>query len=285
MREWSDELSALGYGDIPILKVPADPELFSPGEPTSEERTLYGCDISYVSTISSDAVHEIFSGDTATANPRMRKMYRDAYARLEKRLTAGKPPFSPNEYRKILREHVGSHNIAPDVEKEQTLMLEAHPGRTAIRGLAMEWLLEAGFDVHLYGGGWEEHPVLGAHQRGKIPYGAPLSALIRSSKIHLCVHGIWTLTMKVLDCFAAGGFPIVGWVDPGRDTEPIAEWFQEDRDVVLYRTREELLDKCRYYLIHPEQRREISMRGREIVLNHFTYRHTAEAILAAVRGR
>ena len=91
--------------------------------------------------------------------------------------------------------------------------------------------------------------------------------------------------MKVLDCLATGTFPMVQWIDPVRDTGPITDWFVEGRDVVLYRTRDELVDKCRYYLEHPDERQEIARRGREIVLKNFTYRHVAADILATVRSR
>ena len=147
------------------------------------------------------------------------------------------------------------------------------------------WLLEHGYDVNLYGSGWERHPVLGPHTRGAIPYGPAMAAMLRCCDIYICNHGWFTLQMKVLDSLAVGTFPLVCWVDPIRDTDPITNWFKEDCDIVIYRTREEFLDKVRYYLRHPEERRRIVERGRAITLEHFTYRKAAELMLKTVRRR
>lgn len=164
-------------------------------------------------------------------------------------------------------------------------MLENKPGRVALRSAAVSWLADAGFDLALYGDGWQHHPQLKRYDCGWIPYGRPLADMLRSSAIHLCIHNLWTLTMKVLDCLATGTLPLVNWTSPERDTGPITEWFQEDRDIILFRTKEELLDKVRYYLAHPDERKQIALRGREIALKHFTYSHAAAQMLDSIRTR
>ena len=292
--ETIQQLGDLGYGDVPQLKAPTNPESFCPGEPTNTEQEYFGCEVSFVSTISSSAVQAIFSDDEPSPDDRPRCIsYRDVYRQMTERLTRGQPALLPEDYRKILVQYVlpagqSSSELSPEVEARlrlMTLMLEAEPGRVALRGFPVMWLLDAGHDVAFFGPGWEGHPILGQHTRGGIPYGEPLLGLLRASPIHLCIHGIWTLTMKVLDCFAAGTFPLVGWVESSRDTGPITEWYQEDRDVVLFRCREELLDKVAYYLRNPGERQAITNRGREITLRNFTYKNTAEAMLASIRSR
>lgn len=286
VREYSEEIEQLGFGTAPILMVPTDPEVFAPGEPTERERERYGCDVSYVSTILERVVSDLFRPSRDMQDPRAQRMYETTYRIVEERLANGDSPPTPQEYRDIILQFVGTTTPSPSQEagvKQMMVHLEDEVGRMAIRGLPVEWLVRAGHAVGFYGLGWEEHPVLGEHLRGVIPYGPPLATLLRASSLHLCNHEWSMLTMKFFDCSATGTLPLVRWVDPERDTFPIADRYEEDRDIICFRSREELLDKARYYLSHPGERQRIAARGREITLRNFTYTHAAETMLSGLR--
>lgn len=293
-QEWSDELGALGYGEIPVVKIPTDSELFSPGSNATQERFDTDFDISYVATIPPAAVESQFiDGETDPGRALLRTMSRDAYRHAEDRLRSGQALPSPNEYRQIALQHVCDANLSlgrDDAEREKRIEelayhLEFEAGRLALRGTPPIWLQEAEHRVALFGAGWEEHPTLSAVFRGPIPYGIPLARVLHASRIHLCVHSHWTLNMKVLDCWAAGAFPLVRLVEPERETGPITDWYEEDRDVVLFRNREELLEKTRYYLGHPNERERIAQRGRAITLRHFTFDRLVDEMLSHIRAR
>lgn len=293
-KEWSDELGTLGYGDIPTVKVPADPELFSQGSSSSQERFAMDFDISYVATVHPAAVeNQFFDGETDPVSALLRSMKRDAYKQVEERFGSGQDLPSPGQYRRIALQYARSGDLSfgEDVAdqlkglEELAYQLESETGRLALRGIPIQWLQEAEHRVALFGAGWEKHPALSAVFRGPIPYGAPLAEMLRASRIHLCVHSHWTLTMKVVDCLTAGTFPLVRWVEPERETGPITDWYKEDRDVVLFRTREELLEKSRYYLEHPDERERIAQRGRTITLQHFTYDLLTQEMLSHIRTR
>lgn len=288
MQAMKDEIEGLGYGTAPIAKAPTDDELYMPGEPSPDEVSRFGCDVSCISTIDPDAVALLNNGLPADTSDRKPFMQWDAYHQNLERLTAGQPQLLPEDYRSIVLNRIHATAPPPGLEEavdDMTHLLEANSGRLALRSRPLIWLSEQGYDLHLYGTGWDEHPRLSRHHRGTIPYGKPLASMLWASKMHLSTHGIWTLTMKVLDSLAAGVFPLVHWVDPRRDTEPITTWFEEDRDIVLFRTREELLDKARYYADHPRERQQIALRGREITLERFTYLRVAESMLKTVRER
>ena len=288
MQVMKDEMDSLGYGPAPIVKAPTDDELYTPGDPDAEDRARFGSDVSCISTIDPSTIRLVNSGVPEGATDPEPYMHLDAYQENVRRLTAGETQLLPEDYRRIILARLGVGVPPPELEKavvDMTLRLEATSGRLPFRSLPLIWLSKEGYDIDLYGQGWDEHPILAAHHRGTIPYGRAQVRMLRVSTIYLCTHGIWTMTMKVLDCLAAGAFPLVHCVDPRRDTEPITTWYREDQDIVLFRTREELLDKTRYYLAHPEERRRIAARGREITLQRFTYLRAAESMLATIRDR
>ena len=56
-------------------------------------------------------------------------------------------------------------------------------------------------------------------------------------------------------------------------TDELAEMFEPDREVVVYRNQHELLDKVRYYLANPDQAERIRVAGRARALREHTYHH------------
>lgn len=290
-REWSDELERLGYGETPTVKVPTDPGLFSMSSHPGAVPFGREFDVSYIATLHPDAVRTLFEADSEPAGgPLEQKLYRAVYEEQERRLANDAERLDDNDYRAIMAECLPPDRFSRLAETPKDMdaairTLEEKPGRVAQRSVPLAWLSEAGHDLGIFGPGWEGHPVLGQYAHGLIPYGAPMAAMFRASRIHICIHSHWTVTMKVFDCLATGTFPLVYWVSAERDTDPITNWYQEDRDVVLFRYRDELLDKTRYYLKHPEERRKIALRGREITLRNFTYDHLAAEILSSIRGR
>jgi spore maturation protein CgeB len=63
----------------------------------------------------------------------------------------------------------------------------------------------------------------------------------------------------------SGGFMITGYQDE------LSEYYDIDREIVCYDTREELLDKCRYYLDHPQERERIRQAGYERAIRDHTW--------------
>jgi hypothetical protein len=56
-------------------------------------------------------------------------------------------------------------------------------------------------------------------------------------------------------------------------TDELAEMFEPDKEVVVYRNQHELLDKVRYYLAHSDHAKSIRQAGRARALKEHTYHH------------
>lgn len=70
---------------------------------------------------------------------------------------------------------------------------------------------------------------------------------------------------RVMDIMGAGGFVLSTYC------EETAELFEEDKEIVMFRTPEELVDKVQYYLSHDEEREQIAAAGCAKVLQCYTY--------------
>jgi len=72
----------------------------------------------------------------------------------------------------------------------------------------------------------------------------------------------------------AGAFYVTGWL------EELAEHYEIGREIVCYRSHAELVDLCRYYLAHPDERETIRRAGHERARRCHTWRHRFERLFA-----
>lgn len=111
--------------------------------------------------------------------------------------------------------------------------------------------------------------LLKKYHRGVIDYHRQMPLVFAHSKINLNItlRSIRSgIPLRVLDIMACGGFVITNW------QPEIAEYFEEGRDIVFFRSAEECLNKINYYLAHDEERRAIASAGQRSVQERFGYR-------------
>ncbi|MCH5262951.1 MAG: glycosyltransferase [Lachnospiraceae bacterium] len=148
------------------------------------------------------------------------------------------------------------------------------------RTLLME-LLSQRYGIHLYTRAADEVPE-GVRRFPEV--GAVTEALkvFYSSKINLnitlrsIVSGV---PARVFDVMSVGGFMMSNW------QEEIPELFVEDKEIVTYKTPEELVDKADYYLKHEDKRTRIAINGYRRVKEQHTYEHRLNKIISIVQGK
>ena len=106
-------------------------------------------------------------------------------------------------------------------------------------------------------------------------YGRATSMVYAGSRINLNISlkGIEGGTpLRIMDIMGAGGFVLTSYC------AETAELFEEDREIVMFRTPEELLEKVDYYLAHDRERRRIAERGFKKVMERYTYENKMQEI-------
>jgi spore maturation protein CgeB len=128
----------------------------------------------------------------------------------------------------------------------------------------------ADYDLKLWGNGcpfWLRSPL---YDRYPNVYVAELekSKAFNAAKVVLnTMHfaEIAGVNCRLFEAAGCGAFQIADW-KPG-----LAEFFEPEREVVTFRSREELRDKVDYYLAHPEERQAISDRAYARAHREHTY--------------
>lgn len=103
--------------------------------------------------------------------------------------------------------------------------------------------------------------------------------IMKLSKINLNITRTFVesgLPMRVFDVLGSGGFLLTNH-KKGLDYK-----FEKDKDYVLYRDIQDLMDMAKYYLNHEKERREIANHGYETVKKHHTYEIRLEKMMEIV---
>lgn len=74
------------------------------------------------------------------------------------------------------------------------------------------------------------------------------------------------MPLRTLDIMACGGFLLSNY------QPELAEYFEEGKELVLFYSKEDCLDKIAYYLDHEEERVQIAEAGCRKVGELFSYR-------------
>ncbi|MBF0588803.1 MAG: glycosyltransferase family 1 protein [Magnetococcales bacterium] len=155
---------------------------------------------------------------------------------------------------------------------------------TALKMYPVRHLMNSGIDVHVYGRNWDQYPGLERVAKGTANNGAALNMLTNRARICLQNSPGTSLHMRALEVMGAGAFMIGKRVPRLLDNHPISDYFsEEDGELVLFDTPDELLHLVQHYLGDAAARRRVAKVAYEKVVTLFSYRHIANRMLEAVR--
>ena len=115
---------------------------------------------------------------------------------------------------------------------------------------------------------------------GEVDSGTDAMKVFYSSKINLnlTLRSIETgLPLRIFDIMSVGGFVLTDY------REDAAELFEEDKEIVMYRSPEEMLDKIDYYLVHEKERIEIGVNAYRRVKKEYSYEAQLQKILKKIQ--
>lgn len=188
-----------------------NPGVYKPLDLSPQDRARYQCEASLAS-------HRSLSGEQAAA--RRQRLTEERYgpdspqARLMKQALEALAEFYQGQgglhLKEEMLEEFGGFWEASPVDPEDKALLASdlfhEVNDLYYRSQTLNWLADAGVDLHLWGRGWERHPRLARFARGIIPNGRELCKLYNASKINLHITCYSGWHQRFLDGFAAGGF-------------------------------------------------------------------------------
>lgn len=121
----------------------------------------------------------------------------------------------------------------------------------------LKYLIDNGINVKIFGRGWDVYPELKKYYGGILTHEELVKA-INETKITICfsknMFGVPHLKGRVFETASCKSFMLVEYL------REFTEIFKEGKEIVMFKNKEDLLKKIKYYLEHPKEREEIADR-------------------------
>ncbi|MCK5114443.1 MAG: glycosyltransferase, partial [Phycisphaerae bacterium] len=269
-----------------VMPIPADKKMFYSLEADDELLKKYSCDISYVKHghADTDKLLEQWLQRSGITNKSdqlqilFMNFLLDIYEEIISDLSR---PWDELELHRRADEQIAKyvnpgsyHNLHRNITKFAEMVLPA-----CHRRYYMEGLSEGKMSFRLYGGQWSEDRFFGKYAAGPVERGAELNAVYNFSKINLHLQSYITMHQRLAECGLAGGFMMVAELPEEQDRSPAKLYFEPDKEIVLFTSKEDLVDKCRYYLEHEDERCQIAANMRRRALQEQTAEAGARKVL------
>jgi spore maturation protein CgeB len=157
-------------------------------------------------------------------------------------------------------------------DKDVTFVGQPHSNRPQI----IQYLLSLGIKIEVYGYGWYPPDPL----RTRISHEQMIEIFSRS-KINLNLSNSSTMRGQQIkgrnfEVPCCKGFLLT---DPAEDLE---SYFEPDKEIVIFNSIPEMVEKIRYYLKHEDEREKIAEAGYKRVMEEHTWRHRFDEIFKKV---
>lgn len=275
-RKECERLQKYGYTNVYHMPLGSDDYTAGNISIRDEEIMKYQCDISFVGSLYSD---NIFDTNIEKFTPAVQDIFSvilersalcwDGIDRLFPQLV----PEVIEEGNKVLSNVVKPAGNMGDAEYLRARFL-ARKWTHIERTLLLEALADY-YDLRLYT--WDDQIVPETVKRfPKVTFEESLK-IFYSTRINLNItlRSIESgIPLRIFDIMSVGGFVLSNW------QPEIPELFEEGKEIVTFKTPEEMLEKVDYYLNHEEERLEIAVNGYRKVKECHTFEHRLKKIIS-----
>ena len=172
--------------------------------------------------------------------------------------------YNPIRHKRIIKENELDKK---EFECDISIIGNLHSFRVAILNEIKD------FDVKAYGTAapwWINTKTIQNCYTGRYLAYVEKAKAIHYSKINLnnlYIGEVEGVNVRAFEIAGMGGFQLLEW------KSGLHELFEEDKELVAYKSIEELREKARYYINHEEQRKKIAEAGYQRAVSEHTYEH------------
>lgn len=274
------ELKQYNVNGMQYMSQAADKELLTSAKALATPQMIdkYTADVSFVGTLY-ESSNNLFNRISPEA--REKEIYKEIVRMIrDKRFSYGKDIL----YRGVTEEMV--EFLLEEVEHGQDHFFFANQEEIAVQSVLarkitveerklMARTLAKEFDFKLFTiSNTEKFPEI--NNCGPVDFAKQAPLVFNGSKVNIYVtpRSIRSgVPLRVLEIMACGGFVLVNY------QEDLAAEFEDGKELVMYRSLEEMVDKVHYYLEHEDERKNIAQAGYEKVLREYNYAEKLRHIL------
>ncbi|HHT9135737.1 MAG TPA: glycosyltransferase [Candidatus Wunengus sp. YC60] len=157
-----------------------------------------------------------------------------------------------------------------DIEKDFDISFVGQPHGNRVDILSK--LVEGGLKLEVFGFGWKNRPRIPFHQ---------MVRLFSRSKINLNLSNSSTLIGQQIK---GRNFEIPGTRSflLTSNAENLSEYYEDGKEIVIFHSAEEFVEKAKYYLKNEDERNTIATNGYKRTINEHTWHHRYDKIFSSI---
>lgn len=275
----------VGYDKNRMMEapVPANERVYHPYPLSEEEIETYGCDICFVCHAADVDAHiqEILEQFPKELREPLCAIYKgyQAYA-----YESGEFFYAENVFAQYIegafKQNYGI-TLRPAVINYLARDMYTWFNQRVYRQTLVDWLLDAGFrNIKLWGNGWTTDEKYKDYAMGPAENGEVLSKVYQAAKIVIGNNVNGTGAARAWEAMLSGSFYMSNYVPPEEDVVDIRKIMTEGENLIMFYSKQDLLDKIGYYLVHEEERKQIAKKGNEMARKYMTYDALINRVLA-----
>ena len=194
----------------------ANEERFKPAVLSQEDWARYGCDVSYVSHVSTPADVLLKNYLAKNSDPGTAKLLWDLHDRLVGDFEQGGVTHTEWQLKEKLDESIAQTGVQPPANavREFLWLFNVQVNSAIFRHQALKWVADLGVNLKLYGNNWDKHPKLRRFACGPADTVRDVPKICAASKVNLQVTPHGAVHQRLTEGLLAGGFYMIRWT-PG----------------------------------------------------------------------
>ncbi len=143
----------------------------------------------------------------------------------------------------------------------------------------LKYLIDNGVDVRIFGRGWYIYPELQEYYGGSL-LNEDFVKTMNETRINLCfsknIFGFSHFKGRIFETAACKSFMLVEYFSE------YGKIFKEGKEIVMFKDKEELLDKINYYLKNENKREYIALEAYKKVKKNFNFRSDLDKMFSMI---
>ena len=293
-QRWYEDMIKTGYhkSRLAIQKIPIDEKTFCEKELSPKDRDFYGADIGFpgnYQTPEKELAQLIVAYTNGITDieqkKRMTNVLISTYDNLRSRIVNEELIYSADQCEIVINEFAALLDIKIELPmiKEMAKKFYIPVCYNLHRKHTLKWLIDYGFQVKLWGSGWDTDPDLKNNWMGTLAHGEELAKMYSCTKIVPGAFSEYTSHFRSWESTSCGALYMARYIPPEFDILDIRESFTENEQFVFYYDKKDLIEKVKYYLMNEEERKRIAQSGRQAVLQEMIYANAARKALQLIK--
>lgn len=266
--------------NIIFAPIVTDSDVYRPYKLSNDEIEEYGADICFIGHQSD--YEECLMKMADSFDDHFKAFLLNICEQYRKQAYSGNFMYSQSEFLEYINKNAiqSSLAIACDLADLLANWMYEKLNRRLYSQVLVDWVIEAGFtNIKMWGTGWLTVPRYKKYAQGIAKGGIELSKIMQASKIVVGNNQMISCSPRTSEALLSGAFYLCNHIPLEYDQCNLDKVLGDSNCIDHFYSKEDYIEKIKYYLSHPQKREENASYARKLALKRLTFDSMASTII------